>query len=134
MTPPAPTSRPNPRAPANAGPARQASSIRAPRPTIERACDAVAVIVGFGLAALTATRPGRPPAVLGAIALIALAWAALDVREAVHQVDESRTGIAMLAIAVAALHLAAALLAGRMAARSRHADARTPDHPGTMPA
>ena len=49
-----------------------------------------------------------------AVALIAIAWAALDVREVVHQLDESRTGIAVIAIAVAVLHLA------RGAARRSH--------------
>jgi hypothetical protein len=47
------------------------------------------------------------------IAVIALAWAALDVRETVHQLDESHTGIAILAGVVAVLHLAAAAIARR---------------------
>jgi F0F1-type ATP synthase assembly protein I len=78
----------------------------------------LAVLVGLGLAALVASRFGRSPAVMIAVALIAIAWAALDVREVVHQLDESRTGIAAIAIAVAVLHLAAALLAARIAARA----------------
>jgi hypothetical protein len=36
------------------------------------------------------------------------------VREVFHQVDENRTGLAMLAGAVAALHAGAAAVAGRM--------------------
>jgi hypothetical protein len=75
----------------------------------------LAVLAGLGLAGLVATRFGRLPGVLLAVALIALAWAALDVREIIHQLDESRTGIAAVAILVAALHATAALLAGRMA-------------------
>ena len=93
----------------------------------------LAVIAGLGLALLVAAQLGRRPAVLLTIAAIALAWAALDVREAVHQIDESRTGIAILAIAVALLHLAAAAVAARLAARQR-ADIGSPGRPGTMPA
>jgi hypothetical protein len=94
----------------------------------------LAWIVGLGLAALAATRFGRLPAVLLAVALIALAWAALDVREVVHQLDESRTGIAVLAAIVAVLHLAAGLLAGAMAMRARQLDGGSPARPGTTPA
>ena len=46
-----------------------------------------------------------------AVGVIALVWAVLDVREVVHQLDESRTGIALLAIGAALLHLAAAAVA-----------------------
>jgi hypothetical protein len=60
---------------------------------------------------------------VGAIALIAFAWAALDIREAAHH---RHSGIA---IVVAALHLAAAATAALLATRAR--DAR---RPGTMPA
>ena len=48
--------------------------------------------------------------------MIAVAWAALDVREVVHQFDESRSGIAVL-------HLTAAALAGVLAARARRSGA-----------
>jgi hypothetical protein len=94
----------------------------------------LAVAVGLGLAAVAASQLGRLPAVLLAIALIALAWAALDVREVVHQLDESRAGVAILAIAVAVLHVSAAALAGWSSARDRHPATLTPDHPGTMAA
>ena len=94
----------------------------------------LAVLVGLGLAALVASRLGRLPGVLIAVALIAIAWAALDVREVVHQLDESRTGIAVIAMAVAVLHVAAALLAARMAARERRAADGSRGRPGTMPA
>ena len=94
----------------------------------------LAVIFGLGLAALAASRLGRLPAVLLVVAVIALAWAALDVREVVHQLDESHTGIAVVAIVVALLHLAAALLAGAMAMRARQLDDGSPARPGTIPA
>ncbi|WP_028066001.1 hypothetical protein [Solirubrobacter soli] len=94
----------------------------------------LAALVGLGLAALTATRFGRRPGVLLAVAVTALAWAALDVREVVHQLDESRTGIAGIAIVVAVLHLAVALLAGVMAMRARQLDGGSPARPGTLPA
>ena len=94
----------------------------------------LAVLVGLALAGLAAIRFGRRPGVLIAIALIALAWAALDVREVAHQLDESRTAIAVIAIVVAALHLAVALLAGTMAARERQLDGGSPGRPGTIPA
>ena len=57
-----------------------------------------------------------------AIALIMLIWTALDVREVVHQLDVSRTRIAVVAIIAAVLHLTAAALAGVLAARARQAD------------
>lgn len=75
----------------------------------------LAVIVGLGLAALAATRVGQLPGFLGLVALVALVWAVLDVRELLHQLDESRTGIAVVAAAVAILHLAAAAVSGRLA-------------------
>ena len=94
----------------------------------------LAVLAGLGLAALTATRFGRLRGFLLAVALVALVWAALDVREVLHQLDESRTGIAVVAIVVAVLHLAAALLAGAMAMRARQLGDGSPARPGTIPA
>jgi hypothetical protein len=79
---------------------------------------ALAVAAGLGLALLTATKLGRKRAFLLVIAAIALAWAALDVREVAHQIDESRTGIALVAGAVAALHLAAAFVAVQLSRRA----------------
>jgi hypothetical protein len=75
----------------------------------------LAVIAGLGLAALAATRFGRLLGFLFAVCVIALAWAVLDIREVVHQLDDSRTGIAVVAAIVAALHLAAAAVSGRLA-------------------
>ena len=75
----------------------------------------LAVLAGLGLAALTATRFGRLRGFLLAVALVALAGAALDVREVLLQLDESRTGVALVAMMVAVLHLAAAAVSGRLA-------------------
>jgi hypothetical protein len=49
------------------------------------------------------------------VALVALAWAALDLREVLLQLDESRTDVALVAMMVAVLHLAAAAVSGRLA-------------------
>jgi hypothetical protein len=54
-----------------------------------------------------------------AIAAVALVWAILDVREVVHQLDESRTGVALIAMVVAVLHLAAAAVSGHLARTTR---------------
>jgi hypothetical protein len=78
----------------------------------------LAVVVGLALAALVASRFGRLPGVLTAVALIAIAWAALDVREVVHQLDESHPGVALVAVSVAVLHLAAAAVSGSLAHRT----------------
>ena len=94
----------------------------------------LAVVFGLALAALAATRFGRLLAVLAAVAAVALAWAALDMREVVHQLDESRTGTAVVATLVTALHFAVALLAGAMAARARQPHGGSPGRPGTIPA
>jgi hypothetical protein len=92
----------------------------------------LAVIGGLALAALAATRRGRLASVLLAIAVIAVIWAALDAREAVHQLDEARTGIAAIAIVVAAGHLSAAAIAARLASRARRAGPETTARAGTM--
>lgn len=79
----------------------------------------LASLVSLTLAALAWVRPRR----VGLLALLALAmilFGALDVREVLHQHDESNVGLALLAAVIAALHLAAAALAGaiRRAARA----------------
>ena len=51
---------------------------------------------------------------LAGVTVAMVAFAALDVRELFHQVDESKTGLAVLAGTVAALHLGAALVAARL--------------------
>ena len=78
----------------------------------------LAVLAGLALSAAAATELGRRRAFLLAVVVIALAWGVLDVRELVHQLDESRGGIAAIALAVAVLHLLAAAVAGRGASRA----------------
>jgi hypothetical protein len=63
----------------------------------------------------------RSAAVLWIALAFGLAFAVLDVRELVHQADESRTGLVVLAGAVAVLHLAVAALAAAGLARRRPA-------------
>jgi hypothetical protein len=75
----------------------------------------VAVAVGLGLAALAASPVGTAQVFLVVVALAALVWAALDIREIAHQIDESRSSIAAIPAAVAALHLAAAAAASFLA-------------------
>ena len=48
------------------------------------------------------------------VALAMLVFAALDVRELIHQIDESRTGLAFLVALVTVLHAGAALIAFRL--------------------
>jgi hypothetical protein len=83
---------------------------------------ALAVALSVGLAAGVWLRPDWAPW-LAAVALAMLAFAALDVREVVHQLDESRGGLAILAGFVAALHLTAAAVAA-VTARSSPAPSR----------
>ena len=78
----------------------------------------LAVLAGLVLSAAAATELGRRRAFLLAVVVIALVWGVLDVRELVHQLDESRGGIAAIALAVAVLHLLAAAVAGRGASRA----------------
>ncbi len=81
----------------------------------------VAVALSLLMAALILT-VGSPLLAAG-VALVMLAFTALDVREVTHQLHESHSGLAALAAAIALLHLlagAAALLTTR--------DARS--HPG----
>lgn len=75
----------------------------------------LAVLAGLALAALAASRIGVRRRFLLAVVVIGLAWAALDIREVVHQLDESRTWVAVVAMAVAALHLTVAAISGRLA-------------------
>jgi hypothetical protein len=89
----------------------------------------LAALVSLGLAAAVWTRPGSL-LVLGVVAAAMVLFAALDVREVFHQVDESRTGLAVLAGVVAALHLAAAAAIGLLA----RGDGRLTGTAGTMPA
>ena len=76
-----------------------------------------AVLAGLGVAALAASRLARERRFLIAVGAFALAWAALDAREVVHQLDESHTAVAFLAMTVALLHVAAPAVAARLARR-----------------
>ncbi len=81
---------------------------------------ALAAAFSLALAAVVWFRP-RLALLLGAVAVAMVAFAALDVHEVVHQLDESKGGLALLAASVAALHLAAAAVAvlmGRSASRA----------------
>lgn len=50
-------------------------------------------------------------------------FAVLDLREVIHQLDESDTGLASVAVAVATLHVTAAVTAVILARRSREREA-----------
>src|SRR6476469_2336323 len=50
--------------------------------------------------AVAAGRVGLRRGCLLTVLVIGLAWAAFDIREVVHQLDESRTGVAVVAMAV----------------------------------
>jgi hypothetical protein len=54
---------------------------------------------------------------LWAVGVFALVFAVFDVAELVHQIRERRTGIAVIAAAIALLHLAAAVIAETTASR-----------------
>lgn len=71
---------------------------------------AASLLLAFGVWRFPTMRP-----LLVLVALAALAFCAFDVREAVHQASESRTGLVIVAAFVAALHLAAAVVALAMA-------------------
>lgn len=70
----------------------------------------VAVIVSLALAVAVWLRPDLPGLPL-VVALAMLAFAALDIREFIHQLDESRTGLAVLVALVTLLHAGAASMA-----------------------
>jgi hypothetical protein len=82
----------------------------------------VAALASLGLAAAAWARPRWLPLLL-VVAATMLAFAALDVREIFHQNDEGQTGLAVLAAAVAALHVAAGTVAGLMARQAARARA-----------
>jgi hypothetical protein len=82
---------------------------------------ALAAAGSLVLAAAVWRRP-RWRAVLVVTAVAMAAFAVLDVRELVHQIDESAAGIALIAGVVAALHGAAAVVAVMMYDRVGRAD------------
>lgn len=71
------------------------------------------ILVALASLALAAAVWLRPHLglLLGLVAAAMLVFAAVDVRELTHQLDESREGLALLVAVVAALHLAAAAVA-----------------------
>jgi len=88
----------------------------------------LAALGSLALAGLAWARPSWLPGLVAIAAAMTL-FAALDVREVIHQVDESRTGLAVLAGIVAALHAAAGLVAALMIRVARHPAA---EGPGTL--
>jgi hypothetical protein len=88
----------------------------------------IAALVSLALAAAGWLRPAAMR-VVALIALAMFAFAALDVREVLHQLDVDETGLAVLAGAVAGLHAAAGLVAAAMASRARRG---SPGAAGTM--
>jgi len=79
-----------------------------------------AVLVSLLLAALVWRRPDRR--LLIVIAVVAAAFAVLDIAEVAHQLDEDNTGLALLAGLIAALHAAAAALAIHQAIAAAQVD------------
>lgn len=75
----------------------------------------LAVVVSLALAGGLWRTPVRPVAI-AAVAFGAV-FAAFDVAEVTHQLDEGRTGLALLAAAVALGHVTASSTAGRTALR-----------------
>jgi hypothetical protein len=84
----------------------------------------LAVVASVGLALLAWSRPERRWLV--AIAVVAAGFALVDVAEVLHQLDEDRMGLALLAAAVAALHALAAVLAVRATAWPQAASRSSP--------
>jgi hypothetical protein len=82
---------------------------------------ALGAIASLALVVAAWRRPQSVP-LLALIALAMVAFAALDVQEVVHQSDEGRTGLAILAAFVAGLHLTAAGLAAIMIRDTRRSD------------
>jgi hypothetical protein len=75
--------------------------------------------LALGLAAWL--RP-RTALLLVGVGAAMLLFGVLDVREVFHQSDESKTGLTVLAAAIAAVHAAAAAVAGLMARRANTGD------------
>jgi hypothetical protein len=94
---------------------------------------ALAAVVSLGLGAAALLRPAAAP-LLVLVAVAMLAFAVLDVREVVHQLDIDKSGLAVLAGAIAALRAAAAVVAATMASRAWRPGTGPPGTAGTMPA
>jgi len=89
-----------------------------------------AALVSLGLAAAVWAR-SRSALALAVVAVVMLLFAVLDVREVFHQVDESRTGLAVLAGVVAVLHVGAAVFTALLL---RMASGDTPSMAAPRPA
>ncbi|HET9010848.1 MAG TPA: hypothetical protein VFN38_03490 [Gemmatimonadaceae bacterium] len=94
---------------------------------------AAAALTSLALAIAAWLRP-RSDSLLIGVGLVMLGFAVLDIREVFHQADIHETGLAVLAAVIAALHLAAAAVAGRMAITTRAAHTSSTGPTGTMPA
>jgi hypothetical protein len=77
----------------------------------------LAAAFSLALAAAVWLRPASVP-LLALVVVAMVAFAALDVREVVHQLDEDNGGLALLAGVVAALHLGVAAVALALARRT----------------
>ena len=70
---------------------------------------AAVAAVSLLLAVLLVARPGK--GLLVAVAMIGLVFAALDLREGIHQANESNTGLLVIALVTGLLHLGVAVAA-----------------------
>jgi hypothetical protein len=77
---------------------------------------ALAALGSLGLALLVWFRP-EDTRLLNVVAVAMLLFAVLDLREVVHQADEDKAGLAVLAAVIAGLHVSAAAGAALMARR-----------------
>jgi hypothetical protein len=89
----------------------------------------VAVVASLLLALAVWLR--RWPPILLLVAGFGLVFAAGDVRELVHQLDESNAGIAVIAAILIGLHLAVAAVAATLLMRGVSAERRAMPEPGT---
>jgi hypothetical protein len=94
---------------------------------------AVAAVASLGLAAAAWLRPTAAP-LLVLVAVAMLAFAALDVREVVHQLDIDNSGLAVMAGAIATLHAAAGVVAAALTSRAWRPHTGPLGTAGTMPA
>jgi hypothetical protein len=93
----------------------------------------LAAVTSLTLAVAAWLRP-RAVALLTLVAVAMLAFAALDIREVVHQLDINNSALAAMAGAIAALHLAAVATAAVIASCAGRQHTERPGSAGTMPA
>jgi cobalamin biosynthesis Mg chelatase CobN len=77
------------------------------------------VVLAVALSALLALAVWKTTSIVVLVAVVAfgLVFAAFDVREAIHQSDESNSGLVVVAVIVAILHLSVAAVAGYLIMR-----------------